>query len=66
MLVAKLFNELEGNNIQAIYGAVTTETNWKFLKFIEQVVEIDLGKYYINDIGKIIGILSNILTEEVF
>lgn len=66
MLIAKLFNELEGNNIQAIYGAVTTGTNWKFLKFIEQVVEIDLGEYYINDIGKIIGILSNILIEEVF
>ncbi len=66
MLAAKLFNEREGNNIQAIYGTVTTGTNWKFLKLIGQVIEIDLSEYYINDIGKIIGILSNILTEEVF
>lgn len=66
MLAAKLFNEREGNNIQAIYGIVTTGTNWKFLKLIGQVIEIDLSEYYINDIGKIIGILSNILTEEVF
>ncbi|OYE00683.1 hypothetical protein [Nostoc sp. 'Peltigera membranacea cyanobiont' 232] len=65
MLAAKLFNEREGNNIQAIYGTVTTGTNWKFLKLIEQVIEIDLSEYYINNIGKIIGILSNILTEEV-
>lgn len=65
MLAAKLFNEREGNNIQTIYGTVTTGTNWKFLKLIGQVVEIDLSEYYINDIGKIIGILSNILTEEV-
>ncbi|MDZ8223698.1 MULTISPECIES: hypothetical protein [unclassified Nostoc] len=65
MLAAKLFNEREGNNIQAIYGTVTTGTNWKFLKLIGQVIEIDLSEYYINDIGKIIGILSNILTEEV-
>ncbi|MEH2422031.1 MAG: hypothetical protein V7K48_14235 [Nostoc sp.] len=66
MLAAKLFNEREGNNIQTIYGTVTTGTNWKFLKLIEQVIEIDLSEYYINDIGKIIGILSNILTEKVF
>ena len=66
MLAAKLFNEREGNNIQTIYGTVTTGTNWKFLKLIGQVIEIDLSEYYINDIGKIIGILSNILTEEVF
>ncbi|MFN6529822.1 hypothetical protein [Nostoc sp. ChiSLP03a] len=66
MLAAKLFNEREDNNIQAIYGGtVTTGTNWKFLKLIGQVIEIDLSEYYINDIGKIIGILSNILTEEV-
>ncbi|MCC5613526.1 hypothetical protein LC605_00235 [Nostoc sp. CHAB 5836] len=66
MLAAKLFNEREGNNIQTIYGTVTTGTNWKFLKLIGQVIEIDLSEYYINDIGKIVGILSNILTEEVF
>lgn len=41
------------------------ELIWKFLKLIGQVIEIDFSEYYINDIGKIIGILSNILTEEV-
>ncbi|WP_347242412.1 hypothetical protein [Nostoc sp. FACHB-888] len=61
-----MFNEREGNNIQAIYVTVTTGTNWKFLKLIGQIIEIDLSEYYINDIGKIIWILSNILIEEVF
>lgn len=45
---------------------MTTGTNWKFLKISEQVVEIELSEYYINDIDKILGILSHILTEEVF
>ncbi|MBW4478713.1 MAG: hypothetical protein KME54_18085 [Tolypothrix brevis GSE-NOS-MK-07-07A] len=63
MIAAKLFNEREGNNIQTIYGTVTTGTNWKFLKLVGQVVEIDLSEYYINNIGKIVGILSSILTE---
>lgn len=63
MIAAKLFNESEGNNIQTIYGAVTTGTNWKFLKLSGQVIEIDLIEYYINNIGKILGILSSILVE---
>lgn len=63
MVAAKLFNEDEGNNIETIYGAVTTGTNWKFLRLAGQVIEIDLIEYYINDIGKILGILSSLLVE---
>ena len=63
MIAARMFNEREGNNIQTIYGTVTTGTNWKFLKLINQVVEIDLTDYYINNIGKILGILSSIVME---
>ncbi|NET69994.1 MAG: hypothetical protein F6K62_02780 [Sphaerospermopsis sp. SIO1G2] len=63
MIAARMFNEREGNNIQTIYGTVTTGTNWKFLKLIDQVVEIDLSEYYINNIGKILGILSSIVME---
>ncbi|WP_026100437.1 hypothetical protein [Fortiea contorta] len=66
MIAAKLFNEREGNNIQMIYGTVTTGTIWKFLQIKGQVVEIDLSEYYINNIGKILGILSKIVMEEVF
>ncbi|BAZ87517.1 hypothetical protein [Dolichospermum compactum] len=63
MIAARMFNEREGNNIQTIYGTVTTGTNWKFLNLINQVVEIDLTDYYINNIGKILGILSSIVME---
>lgn len=63
MVAAKLFNEREGNNIQTIYGTVTTGTNWKLLKLVGQVIEIDLIEYYISNIGKILGILSSILVE---
>ncbi len=33
MYAAHLFNEREGTPQAAIYGAVSTGTNWKFLKF---------------------------------
>ena len=54
----------EGNNIPIIYGTVTTGTNWKFLKLIDNIVEIDLNEYYINNISKIFGILCHILSEK--
>ena len=63
MIAARIFNQREGNDISTIYGTVTTGTNWKFLKLINQVVEIDLTDYYINNIGKILGILSSIIME---
>jgi hypothetical protein len=63
MIAARIFNQREGNDISTIYGTVTTGTNWKFLKLINQVVEIDLTDYYINNIGKILGILSSIVME---
>lgn len=57
MFAAQLFNHQEENDIQTIYGAVTTGELWKFLKLVGNVVLIDLKDYYINDIAKILGIL---------
>jgi hypothetical protein len=57
MVAAQLFNQREGNEIETIYGAVTIGTLWRFLKLSGQVVEIDLTEYFIKDIGKILGIL---------
>ena len=64
MLAAKIFNQKEENNIPIIYGTVTTGTSWKFLKLIENIVEIDLNEYYINNVSKIFGILYHILSEK--
>ncbi|MEH2308862.1 hypothetical protein [Nostoc sp.] len=57
MVAAQLFNERGGNQIKAIYGAVTIGTIWQFLKLEGNVVSIDLSEYYIKDIKKILGIL---------
>ena len=58
MLGARIFNEREGNDIPAIFGAVTSGTNWRFLKLKDQVIEIDLTEYYLRDVNKILGILA--------
>ncbi len=59
MLAAQIFNEREGNNIPVVYGAVTSGTNWKFLKLDGKIIEIDLSEYYLKDVNKILGILAS-------
>lgn len=63
MVAAQIFNDREGNGISEIYGAVTSGTNWKFLRLKGKVIEIDLDEYYLNDIKKILGILANAVRE---
>jgi hypothetical protein len=57
MLAAQLFNEREENEIKTIYGAVTSGTNWRFLKLEGKIVYIDTTEYYLRDVEKILGIL---------
>ncbi len=64
MLAAYLFNRQEGTSEGIIYGAVTTGTDWKFLKLVEQMVYIDRDDYYIKEIDQILGILASTLQPE--
>ncbi len=67
MLAARIYNEREQNqsmnHLEPIFGVVTSGTNWKFLKLQEQLISIDLDEYYLSNIGKILGILINYITE---
>ncbi|MFM2060855.1 MAG: hypothetical protein RLZZ507_525 [Cyanobacteriota bacterium] len=59
MYAAKLFNEREENEITEIYGVVTTGEIWKFLKLSGERVQVDLVEYFLNDVDKIMGILTS-------
>jgi hypothetical protein len=61
MVAARLFNQKASNGIVTIYGAVTTGNNWRFLKLEGQTVSIDLIEYHISQVGKLLGILLNVL-----
>jgi hypothetical protein len=69
MLAARIYNEREQeqfmNHNEPIFGVVTSGTNWKFLKLQEQQISIDLDEYYLSNIGKILGILTNCITENL-
>jgi len=57
MVAAQLFNQSKSNEVERIYGSVTTGTNWKFLILEETTVYIDDIEYYIKEVDKILGIL---------
>ena len=44
-----------------VFGVVTTGSAWKFLRLQQAVVTLDVKEYYIDNAGKILGILTHIL-----
>lgn len=63
MIAAQLFNERAKSHIKAVYGVVTTGTNWQFLKLENKTVYVDRDEYYINAPDKLMGIFFSILDE---
>jgi hypothetical protein len=47
----------------AVYGVIEKQYPRLLQEVRDMNVKIDLSEYYINNIGKIVGILSSILTE---
>jgi len=64
MYASKIYNKNEGHELTSVYGAVTTGDEWKFLKLTEDTAYIDTDTYYINDIEKIVGILSEMVQHK--
>jgi hypothetical protein len=57
MVAAQIFNDRDGQKVDTIYGAVTTGTNWRFLRLMGSQIWIDDREYFINEIDHILGIL---------
>lgn len=57
MVAARLFNEREGEGPQTIHGAVTTGTNWRFVKLDSSDLLIDRREYTLEPVARILGIL---------
>jgi hypothetical protein len=57
MVAAQIFNQRSGIVREAIYGAVTSGTNWRFLKLVGSRAWVDDREYFVNDVDQILGIL---------
>ena len=64
MIAARIFNEREGAGPSTIFGAVTTGSNWRFLRLRGEVLSIDRQEYYLDQLGKILAILDRCVGPE--
>ncbi|MFM7561190.1 hypothetical protein [Cylindrospermopsis raciborskii] len=62
MYAAQIFNQSHNASINAVYGSVTTGTNWKFLQLVDKVVSVDVNEYFLNDLSLILGLLRAFIT----
>ncbi len=61
MLGAKIYNEKDNITLPTMYGCVTTGDVWIFLKLEENLIFIDIQKYYLDNLPMILGILQYIV-----
>lgn len=64
MLAAQRFNAEKENSVSRIYGAVTSGTDWLFLRLKKKCLHVDLTIYPIALCDKILGILSNMVAQK--
>lgn len=63
MVGARFFNQTESREDKPIFGCVTTGEDWQFLKLTQTVLTIDWDRYYINNLGSILGIFEAIMAS---
>ena len=61
MVGARIFNERTGHPIAEIYGCVTNADDWLFLRLVEDRAEIDRRRFYLDNVGLILGAFGTIL-----
>jgi hypothetical protein len=63
MVGARLFKERAGQPPRALFGCVTTGEVWQFLRLEETAVLIDRGRFFLDNVGGILGALRAILVQ---
>ena len=64
MVAAQRFNAEKGNDIPCVYGAITSGTEWLFLKLEGQTLSIDMATYHISQCDKVLGILVSMVEQQ--
>lgn len=65
MVAAQKFNQQQGNAIARIYGSVTTGSLWRFVQLEQQMVTFDLKEYPMPPVEQILGILVQLVSENL-
>lgn len=60
MFAAKIFNRESDEDLQTVFGCVTTGETWQFLKLENSLAIVDSERFYLSEIGKILGVFKSI------
>jgi hypothetical protein len=63
MYAARVFNEQMKEPYQTIYGTVTNAFDWVFLKLEGDTVYVDIDRYFLVDLAKILGTMQWIINQ---
>jgi hypothetical protein len=57
MVAAQRFNQMRGKPIEFIYGAVSSGTQWRFMRLVGRELTIDVTDYSLSPVGQILAYL---------
>ena len=62
LIAAQILNKEDNPTFdKEIYGCSTTGVEWRFLKLKDNIVTVDLDRYYLHEINKLLGVLQCVL-----
>ncbi len=63
MVGARVFNERSGRAPSPVHGCVTNGEAWQFLRLVDQLAEIDVRRYYIDNVAGILAVFRWIVGQ---
>ncbi|SEH04514.1 Uncharacterised protein [Candidatus Venteria ishoeyi] len=63
MYAAMLFNQENNTPLNFMYGCVTNAYDWHFMRLENKQLQIDNSRFFLNEIDKILGIFSFIVSS---
>lgn len=63
MIGAKIWNDKNNASLSVMYGCVTTGDDWLFLKLTDDMLFIDVKKYYLGNIGELLGVFQQVIAN---
>ena len=61
MIGAKIWNDKNNASLSVMYGCVTTGDDWLFLKLTDDMLFIDVKKYYLGNIAELLGVFQQVI-----
>lgn len=63
LIAANQLNQSEGYGFKTLFGCSTTGTEWRFLKLENNVITLDIDRYFLSNIDMLLGVLQLIVNQ---